>query len=69
MRGHEVSLSGGSPAVVLPSGFALPPGARMQLHTTDMVAAPNAFVPPWAPAPALEPFTNPANSASACALH
>lgn len=43
VRGHEASSS--QPPVVLPSGFALPPSARMVLQRTDVVAAPNAFVP------------------------
>jgi hypothetical protein len=31
--------------VVLPSGYAVPSGARLELHTTDVVAAPGAFTP------------------------
>lgn len=43
LRGHEAPA--GTSAIVLPSGFALPPGARMELQHTDIIAAPNAFVP------------------------
>jgi hypothetical protein len=43
VRGHEAAAN--APAIVLPSGFALPPSARMELQHTDIVAAPNAFVP------------------------
>ena len=41
VRGHEAPAS--APAIILPSGFALPPSARMELQHTDIVAAPNAF--------------------------
>ena len=43
VRGHEVPND--KPAIILPSGLALPPTARMELYRTDIVAAPNAFVP------------------------
>ena len=43
VRGYEISAA--SPAVVLPSGFAVPSGARLELHTTDVVAASGAFTP------------------------
>ena len=33
VRGHETSAA--APAIVLPSGLALPPTARMQLQATD----------------------------------
>jgi hypothetical protein len=43
VRGHEISAE--TPPLVLPSGLPLPPGVRMVLQKTDVVAKPNAFVP------------------------
>ena len=43
LRGHEAPAN--VPTITLPSGFALPPGARMELQHTDIIAAPNSFVP------------------------
>lgn len=43
LRGHEAPA--GTSTIVLPSGFALPAGARMELQHTDIIAAPGAFTP------------------------
>lgn len=45
LRGHEVSIAASPAPIVLPSGMAIPYGARMELQHTDVVASPNAFVP------------------------
>jgi hypothetical protein len=41
VRGYEQAAS--LPAVVLPSGVAVPSSARLELHSTDTVAAPGTF--------------------------
>jgi hypothetical protein len=43
VRGHEVSAP--TSAIELPSGFKLPPTARMELHHTDAMVPLHEFVP------------------------
>lgn len=43
VRGYETSAAG--PALILPSGFAVPSSARLLQQITDLVVKPNAFVP------------------------
>lgn len=41
VRGYEARAA--NPGITLPSGFTLPPGAKMELQKTSVLSAPNVF--------------------------